>query len=266
MNLTLFRVTARLNWLIGLIIFAVMLMYMATIISMFDPESMQGLLAMLETLPPGLVAAMGFDKLGTTLTSFLAGNYYGFIAIMFPMIYCIIIANRLVARHVDSGSMAYLLSTPNSRVTIVTTQALYLLGSITVLLGLVTAAGIAVSQAMFPGRLDTGGFLRLNLMTLLTFYAISGICFFFSCIFDETKYSLAYGAGIPIAFFVINMLANVSERYAWLRNFTIFTLLNPAQILAGDPFTVTAGLILTGIALVTYAAAIMVFNRRNLPI
>ncbi|MDD5492322.1 MAG: ABC transporter permease subunit [bacterium] len=266
MNPTLFKATTRANWLIGLIFLAIMMMYLAIIISMFDPESLAGLNAMLETLPRELVAAMGFEMLGAGLTSFLGNYYYGFIAIMFPMIYCIIIANRLVAKHVDSGSMAYLLSTPNSRLTIVATQAIFLLVSVTILFGLVTFAGIAISQAAFPGQLDTGGFLLLNLVTLLTFYAISGICFFFSCVFDDIKYSLAFGAGIPIAFFVLNMLANVSEQYAWIGNFSLFTLLDPIEILAGGSFPVTTMIILTGLAIVMYTGGMISFNRRNLPL
>lgn len=264
MNPTLFMATIKSNWIIWFIFFLVMLMYLAIIISMFDPQGLEGLIALLDTLPRELVAAMGYDLIGEGLTAFLASYYYGFIAIMFPMIFCIIIANRLVAKHVDSGSMAYLLSTPNSRITIVSTQAFFLIISVTALICVVTAAGILLSETMFPGQLDTGGFLLLNLVTLLTFYAISGICFFFSCIFDDTKHSLAFGAGVPIAFFVINMLANVSEKYAWLSNFTIFTLLNPAEILARDPFTTTSIVILTSIALIMYAGGIILFNNRSL--
>lgn len=266
MNYTLFKATTKANWIIGIIFIAVMFLYLAMIISMFDPESLEGLIAMLETLPKELVAALGYDLIGEGLTPFIASYYYGFIAVMFPMIYSIIVANRLVARHVDSGSMAYLLSTPNSRLTIVTTQAIYLIVSITALFALVTALGIIISQAMFPGQLDMSGFILLNFVTLLTFYALSGISFFFSCVFDDTKYSLAFGAGVPIAFFVINMLANVGAQYAWLRNFTLFSLFNPAQIIALDPSTSVAILILSLIAVITYAGGIILFNRRNLPL
>lgn len=266
MNGTLFRAIARSNWVIGAIFLAVMLMYLSIIISMFDPESMEGLMAMMETMPKELLAAMGFDRIATTLADFLGIYYYGFIAIMFPMIYCIIVANRLVAKHVDRGSMAYLLATPHSRLTIVGTQALYLIVSVTMLLAGVTAVGIAISQAMFPGQLDIGGFLVLNLITLLTFYAISGICFFFSCAFNSTKYSLAFGAGIPIAFFVINMLANVSEQYAWIGYLSLFTLLDPGRILMGGSFAGIAGVVLAVVALVMYVSGVVLFDRKSLPI
>ncbi|MCW3490645.1 ABC transporter permease [Dethiobacter alkaliphilus] len=266
MNGTLFKATLKANWVIALIIFLVMLMYLSVIISMFDPESMEGLIAMMETMPRELISAMGMDDLSTELTAFLGSYYYGFIAIMFPMIYCIIVGNRLVARHVDSGSMAYLLSTPHTRATIISTQALYFLISITVLMALVTLLGLAFAQALFPGELNVSGFLQINLNTLLTTYAVSGICFFFSCLFDDTKYSLAFGAGVPIAFFVLNMLANVSEQYAWIGNFSLYTLLDPGRILSGDTFMVMAAAILIAVSLATYIGGITIFNRRSLPL
>jgi ABC-2 type transport system permease protein len=265
-NPTLFKATAKSNLTLVVVFMFLMFMYLSIIISMFDPESADGTIATIEALPKELVSAMGLSEASTTLTSFIANFYYSFVAILFPMIFCIIVANRLVARHVDTGSMAYLLSTPNSRLTILTTQALYLVASVTALFGLTTIAGIAVSQAMFAGQLDIRGFLRLNLITTLIFYAISGICFFFSCLFDEVKHSLAFGAGIPVASFVLNMLAKVSGRYVWIRNFTLFTLLNPTQILAGGSSIAPAVIIPTGIALITYAGGAVLFNRRSLPL
>jgi len=130
MNKALFRVTFKANWLIGLIILAIMLMYLGIIISMFDPESIEGIESMLEVMPQELIAAMGFAEIGTTLTTFIASFFYTFLAIMFPIIFCITVANRLVAKLVDTGSMSYLLSSPNSRKKIVITQALFFLLSI----------------------------------------------------------------------------------------------------------------------------------------
>lgn len=266
MNLTLFKATTKANWVIGCIFLAVMFMYLSIIVSMYDPHDMNALNAMLETLPKELVSAMGFGTLATDLTSFIANYYYGFIIIMFPTIYCIIVANRLVARHVDRGSMAYLLSTPNSRLKIVSTQAMYLLVTVALLFGLVTIAGIGISEALFPGQLDMGSFVVLNLCALLTFFAISGICFFFSCIFNDTKYSLAFGGGLPIAFFVINMLSNVSPDFGWLSNLTLFSLFNPSNIIAGDTSIIIPSLVLAGVAAVSYLGGIFIFKDRDLPL
>jgi ABC-2 type transport system permease protein len=262
MSFTLFKTTARANWVTGVIILLVMVMYLAIIISMYDFEINE----MIELLPEGLANAMGYSEVFTGLTGFIASYYYCFLVIMFPMIYCIIVANALVARYVDRGSMAYLLSTPNTRLKIINTQAVYMLVSVTVLFGIITALGIGISEAMFPGELDIKGFLLLNLGALCAFYSISGISFLSSCIFNETKYTLALGGGIPVLFFVINMLSNVNPDYEWIINFSLFALYRPADIINRDPFTIIAMIVLVLIAAVLYGSAIAIFNRRNLPV
>ncbi len=83
--------------------------------------------------------------------------------------------HRLLATHIDKGSMAYLLSTPNSRKTVAVTQAVYSLASIALFFTLVTGMGIGVSQAMFPGELEIGTFVILNLYVIVNYFAIGGI-------------------------------------------------------------------------------------------
>ena len=64
---------------------------------------------------PEIMSAFGMANTGSTLTEFLSNYLYGFLLLVFPMILEIILANKLVVKYVDIGSMAYLLSTPNSR-------------------------------------------------------------------------------------------------------------------------------------------------------
>lgn len=264
MSAALFKASARSNWLIGAIILAIMMMYMVTIVFMYDPAGTDALNAMLATLPEGLVKAMGYSTLASDLTGFIASYYYGFIVVMFPLIYSTIVANRLVAMHVDRGSMAYLLSTPNSRLRIAATQAVYLIVTVTLLFALLTAAGVAISAALFPGELEIDTFLWLNLYAWLLFCAVSGISFFFSCVCNESKYAVAFGAGLPVLFWVMDMLANVSSQLDWLRALTLFSLFQPQEVLAGTSGAGWAGLVLVLVALTLYGAGIALFNRRDL--
>ncbi len=264
MNRALFHTTLRSNWVLLVIIFAIMMMYLSIIISMYEPDNMEAVTAMLDAMPQQVVQAMGFAGLISDLTSFLASYYYSFIVFLFPMIYVIIAANRMIAKHVDSGSMAYLLATPHSRLTIASTQGLYLLLSTALLMVSVLVAGLLFSSAMFPGELDVGAFLRLNISALLIFLALSGICFFFSCMVDDSRHAVALSGGIAGLFFVFNMLVNVGDQMQWLRYLSLFSLLDAQQLMAGWGFLVRSGLLLFGITFVTYGAGLAVFNRRSL--
>ncbi len=264
MNIALFKATLKSNWAIIVIFFAILFMYMTIMVSMFDPDNIDLMRQLTEAMPEGIMDAFGYGGTATSLITFIALYYYGFIALMFPLIYCIIMANRLVAAHVDRGSMSYLLATPNTRVKIISTQAFFMAVSITVLLIFNTLVGLATSEAMFPGHMDITAFLSLNLVTIMLTLAISSICFFFSCCCNEAKYALAFGGGIPILFFVINMLRNVGDSYGWLKYLTIYSLFNPHEIVTGEQSIVTLCLVFAGIALALYGAGIFIFSRRNL--
>jgi len=49
-------------------------------------------------------------------------------------------------------------------------------------------------------------------------------CFVSSCIVSDTKYNVAFGAGIPIFMYVLQMLANVGGNAEKAKYFTFFTL------------------------------------------
>ena len=68
MSLTLFKHTFKRNWILLVIFFGVLTMYMTTMMSMYNPEDMAGLVGMIEAFPEALRAAMGFDALVTELT------------------------------------------------------------------------------------------------------------------------------------------------------------------------------------------------------
>jgi ABC-2 type transport system permease protein len=266
MNKALFKNTFRRNIFILMIIFAIMVMYLTIIISMYDPDNTDAMNQMLEALPQEIAAAMGFSTLATDFTSFIAHYYYGFIILMFPMIYCIIMANRLVAKHVDQGSMSFLLSTPNTRRRIVLTQGIFLLLSITILHIAIALLGALVAQVMFPGELDVRSYITINIGAMFLMYSISSISFFFSCLFNESSKSTMFGTGVPVLFFILNMLSNVSAEINWLKNFTIFSLFDVGKILQGETTIIFIVTFYSLTTLILYFAGITIFNKKDLAI
>jgi len=265
MSLTLFRLTVKQNWILLLIFFGVLTMYMTTMLSMFDPADMEGLLQMIEAFPEGLRTAFGFDALATDLTGYLASWLYGMLMIGFPMVYSIILGNGLVAKMVDNGSFAYLLSTPNSRTKIIVTKGVYALASMLVLFAVLFTVGILSAEALFPGLLDVGAFFRLNVTTMLVNMVVLMIAFFFSCVFNETKFSLAFGAGIPITFLLMKMLGGSSPNLKILSDISIFGFYDPMKLVAGEP-ALAINMIYAGIIVVLLASGTVIFSRKRLPL
>ena len=180
MNFTLFKKESKSNWLLLVIFLGVLSVYGSMITMMFDPKMGDSLKAMADSMPD-LFAAFGMLNVGTTLLEFISGYLYGVLFIAFPGVFIIILTNRLAARYVDNGSMAYLLAAPVKRRRIMLTQAVFLLLCLLVMVGFVTGLILAFGEMLFPGELDIPAFLRLNagLLGLLIFFG--GACFCASC-------------------------------------------------------------------------------------
>ena len=248
-----------------MIFFAVLIMYMSIMISMYDPEDMASILAMLELFPRELLSAMGFSNTITDFTSYLAGWLYGLLMSGFPLVYCIILGNRLVAKMVDDKSFGFLLSTPNSRVKIVITQGLYSLFSIFVLFAVLFGSGVAMASAIYPGLLDVGAFLKLNLITMLLNMFVMMICFFFSCLFNESKQALGLASAITVVSLLMNMLGNTSPDLNVLKKLSYYGLYDPVEIAMGAEiwqFIILFSLL----AVVLFVFGVLIFNKKRLPI
>lgn len=261
----LLRASLKQNYIVFLIIVGVMMIYLPTIASMYNPETQKSLNDMLKMMPQQLISAMGFTGEMGTLLQFIATYFYGFLILLLPMIYSIIVANRTIASHVDKGSMAYLLATPNKRSKIAVTQALFLLITTALLIVIVTLVGISLCEMMFPGELDIKGFIVLNCGALLLYCALSGIGFFASCFFNDTKNSLALGAGLPVGFLLLQMISDTGKKFEFLQYFSLYSLFDPAKITSGEGY-LPSFIALAIIALVTYIAGIYTFTKRDLPL
>lgn len=96
-------------------------------------------------------------------------------------------------------------------------------------------------------------------------FAISGICFAASCICNLSKFSLGLGAGIPLGFYLIQMMSQISEDLDGLKYVTLNTLFDPDAVVKGDGF-VLPFLILAVVGLILYAVGILVFREKDLPL
>jgi len=265
MSITLFKTMTKRNWVLLLIFFSVLTMYTSVMLSMYDPQDMEAMNSMLKLFPKDLLKAMGFSNMITDLTGYLAGWLYGMLMIAFPMVYSIILGNRLVAKMVDNGSFTYLLSTPNSRTKIIITQGVYALSSVALLFAALFGVGVLISEAMFPGTLDVSAYLKLNVTTMLVNMVVMMISFFFSCLFNETKLSLGLGSGIPIAFLLMNMLGDASEKLQYLNRLTIYGFYDPVELVHGGDI-MAVNLLYMAITAILFASAVLVFKKKKLPL
>ena len=249
-----------------LIIFgAIITMYVSIIINMYDPQMMKTLDSFVEVMPE-LMASVGMKANAANLLGFMVSYLYGFILLIFPMLFCILRGNALIAKYVDKGSMVSLAAAPVKRRTVAFTQMKVLISGILLLILYSTIVEFICAKSGFPGELDIKELLLLNGGLLCLHLFIGGICFLSSCIFSDTKYSVAFGAGIPAFMYVLQMLANVGGDAEKAKYFTFFTLFDPDGIIAADSSAIVGMFILLAGAAALYITGVIVFERKDLHI
>ena len=91
---------------------------------------------------------------------------------------------------------------------------------------------------------------------------IAGISFLASCVFNDSKYSIAVGGGIPALMYVLQMLANTGGNAEKVKYFTFFTLFDPDALIAGDRSGLIGIFVLLIGACILFVASGMVFCKK----
>lgn len=263
----LLKQTIKSNGVLFLIFTLVPCIFLSIVMGIYTAQTADAMKAVLNsgTLPPAMLQMIGTQINNLSLNGMLATQFYQMLAIIFPMIYLIIVGNKLIADRIDRGDMAYILSTPTRRNQVTLTQALYLFGSLVVMFGLFAGVGLATASMFQPGVLVVKSFLLLDLGAFLLAFAISGITFASSCTFNLSKNSLALGAGLPLTFFVCNLVAKMGDNLKVFKYFTLQTLFNTDNILAGSGY-VLQFVILALIGVALYVLGMIVFRKKDLPL
>lgn len=264
-NQALYRREMRGSLRLLLVFAAVLTMYVSIIISMYDP-AMMAVLDNFAKMMPKLMASVGMTAGESSLMGFMISYLYGFILLIFPMLFCILRGNSLIAGYVERGSMTILLAAPVKRKSVAVTQMAVLISGVVLLLTYTTVLEAAAAWSGFPGELKLSGLLKLNAGLLCLHLFIGSICFLSSCIFSDTKYSLGFGAGIPSVMYLLQMLASAGGRAKPARYFSLFTLYDPRGIAAGDARSMAglAALLIAAAAL--YTLGTVIFCRKDLHI
>lgn len=166
----------------------------------------------------GLLSKMGFSLSRIATLSRVDMNLifleliYKAVGLVLPMIYAIIVSNNLIAAQVTNGSMAYVLSTPTDRKTVVRTQFVFLAASIAAMYVVITACSVIsedIARSVLQASRPDLRVQKLPLRTLLYCFgsfveilSIGGICFGASAFFNKSRYSLALGGGACIVSFI----------------------------------------------------------------
>lgn len=265
MILPLFRHELRSCLLPTAIIAAVVILYACVIIGMYDPELGESLTLMRDAMPE-LFAAFGMADQGTTLLEFVVNYLHGFLLVVLPLVLVAVLTSRLVVRHVERGSIAYLLAQPVGRTRLMLSQACVLILCLVLLAVALTAFELAAAHAMFPGELVASDLVAVNVATFCLWLFLSGVCWAGACAFPNVSAARWAGVAVCTLFVLVQMLSGMGDELAWLADVTPLSLLDPLGVASGEAGAVLGTAALAVLGVVLSSLGIVAFSRRDLSV
>lgn len=207
--------------------------------------------------------------------------YYTAMGLLPIFILIVILANSLIADQVDRGSMAYVLSTPTKRSAVAITQLVFMIVVPFLILSVVCATRIGTSF-LFYDKVNVAGMLALFGGMYILVEAVCGLCYMGSCLFSQSKKSMAFGGGLAVWFFLASMIGlfgsenmvNTGMGVSELSIFNKLTLVGLYDVnslstigIGSIDFTFAWKLlILVGIAAACYTVGVIKFSKKDLPL
>lgn len=270
MNFSLYRQMLKVN-IKGVMNYAIGAAFYIMIIVWIYPsmeKTAKPLNDMLKVMPAGMTKAFNLQNGFGSFESFISGEFYGVLFTLIVSIFCVMVPIQLMAKLVDQGSMAYLLSTPTTRGKVAFTQAsvfitgLFLISAITTIFGIVGVRIFIHDTSAF----HAGRFIQLNVAAFALFVALGGISFLVSSLANDEKRGMGISGMIIFGFFSLDLIRKISDKIDWLKDFTIFTLYKPADVVIGKGNLTLDCVILFAIGLVAFIVSILAFRKRDLPL
>lgn len=220
-----------------------------------------------ESIPSTVKTVFGVseDARMDTFEAFISGQFFSRIWVMLMALYNVDTTNELLAKLVDDGSLAFLLSTPVPRDEILSTQILLLLLANALLVS-ATLMGLYGGAYKFGIPIDHWRYIRFGILGFAFYSFIGAYSLFFSAWLKEGENALAFASGLTLAFYALDVAGGLSEKLSWARRLSLFRCYQPQEVLEGSVDPAGSILGLTAGAVVLFNLGIRVFKEKDLAI
>lgn len=243
-----------LGWTIG--VAAVLFMYLPLFPSIGGNGQMQQII---DSLPPELVNTLGYDQIGTG-AGYAQGTFYGLIGFLLLTIAATSWGAGAIGGAEESGRLELDLAHGIGRVRYALESAASILIRL-LWLGLFAAAiitGLDEAELAIEPRRIVDATLVLIGLTLLT----GSMALFTGALSGHRSWAVAAGAGVAVAGYAFNAIANQTEEAEWLRAISPYSwAYRQSPLVDGaDPVGAAA---LWGLSLLLIAGSAWALHRRD---
>jgi ABC-2 type transport system permease protein len=219
--------------------------------------------AYLQAFPKGFLAAFGMtgslSDPGVFYGTYIASFLWPFAAALVG----IALATRPVAADLERGYLELTLATPVSRVRLLGVAIAGQAAAIAVL-AVVMVVSVLVGGALVNAGFDAGRFLLTVPVAIAFGAAIAGPTTLLSVVTLSRGRSAGIAAGVLIIMYLIRIVVGIQPDLGWLGGLSIFQYGDAGKIVASGTFPVLETLVLAGVGVAGWAAAVLLFRRRDL--
>jgi ABC-2 type transport system permease protein len=217
--------------------------------------------SIVDTLPPELISALGYDRIGTP-AGYLTSTVFGLLAPALMLVFGIGLGARTIAGEEEEGGLELAASAPVRRDVLLAGRIIAMHTQI-FLLAMTTTVVTALLVRIIGMEVSLSGIVAAGLGLNLIAIAFATITLAAGAITGRRAIAVAVGASITVSSYVAHALSGIVERGALLERISPFS-----WYLAGDPVAEgvpLVGYVLLGtLAFVAWGAALTRFPRRDL--
>jgi len=252
-------------WSSILFLYALLTMYIFPTMS----ESMTDILSYINSLPEAMKAAFGYEGIDFTALTLTPEAFASMeFMILWPLLIGVyaIFSGVSVAREVERGTLDLLLAQPIKRYKVMISKyGVFVLGAL--FIAVTSLLGLVFGAAIINESVNTTSLALVLFEALLFVLAIGGYTLLLSVIFLDPRKGLLAAGVITAGMYILNFIVPVLDpSIGWLRNLSLFYYYQPQEIVSTASLDGTAVIVYTAVALVCFAAALAVFQRRDLTV
>lgn len=221
------------------------------------------MLAILDQLPPAMLAAFNFEAFNlTTITGFFGVmfTYFGLILSIAAAMW----GSDIISKEERDKTVEFSLTLPVARSRVVTAKILAAVINCIALLLITWGAAFAASVQYQP---DSGyySFLRLSMLALFIMQLIFlAVGIFLGCAMKQYKRASAAAVAVLLATYFMSIISGLNENLEFLKYLSPFKYFNPATLLYESKIDLAFVGLSAGIVAVLILGAYISYSRRDL--
>jgi ABC-2 type transport system permease protein len=221
------------------------------------------LLAILDGLPPAMLAAFNFEAFNlTTITGFF-GVMFTYFALLLS-IAAVMWGSDIISKEERDKTVEFSLALPVTRSRVVTAKIFAAVVNCAALLLITWGAAIA-GAAQYQPDSEFYNFLSLSMLALFIMQLIFlAVGIFLGCAMKQYRRVSSAALALLLGTYFISIISGLNENLEFLKYFSPFKYFNPATLLHESKIDLTFIWLSAGIIAVLLVGAYVTYSRRDL--